>query len=123
VSLLAFDLLHLDGAWLLGKPLETRRSLLRKVVADGDAVVVVPVVAGEGRALYAAVASQGIAGVLARTRTGPYLPGVRSRLWRSIAIRPSDAAPSDLPAEVDDVGARQGPPVLTVLRRLPLDFE
>ena len=123
VSLLAFDLLHLNGAWLLGKPLETRRALLRKVVADGDAVVVVPVVAGEGRALYAAVASQGIAGVLARTRTGPYLPGVRSRLWRSIAIRPSDAAPSDLPAEVDDVGARQGPPVLTVLRRLPLDFE
>jgi len=123
VSLLAFDLLHVDGAWLLGKPLETRRSLLRKIVADGDAVVVVPVVAGEGRALHAAVASQGIAGVLARTRTGPYLPGVRSRLWRSIAIRPSDAGPSNLPAEIDEVATRTGAPVLTVLRRLPLDFE
>jgi bifunctional non-homologous end joining protein LigD len=126
VSLLAFDLLHHNGAWLLGKPLETRRSLLRKVVADGDAVVVVPVVAGEGRALYAAVASQGIAGILARTRTGPYLPGVRSRLWRSIAVRPADAAVHDAPdaaPEVDDVTPRVGQPVLTVLRRLPLDFE
>ena len=123
VSLLGFDLLHHDGAWLLGKPLETRRSLLRKVMADGDAAVVVPVVAGEGRALYAAVASQGIAGVLARARTSPYLPGVRSRLWRSIAVRESDAGPSDVPAEPEEASPRPSIPVLTVLRRLPLDFD
>ena len=126
VSLLAFDLLHHNGAWLLGKPLETRRSLLRKILADGEAAVVVPVVAAEGRALFAAVAAQGIAGILARTRTGPYLPGVRSRLWRSIAVRASNAPHDDsteVPAEPDDASPRHGPPVLTVLRRLPLDFE
>jgi len=122
VSLLAFDLLHQDGAWLLGKPLEMRRSLLRKVMADGDAAVVVPSVVGEGKALFAAVASQGIAGVLARARTSPYLPGVRSRLWRSIAVRPTDAGPSDVPAE-PEADPRSAGPVLTVLRRLPLDFD
>lgn len=122
VSLLAFDLLHHDGTWLLGKPLETRRTLLRKVFADGDAGVVIPMVAGEGRALYSAVAAQGLAGILARSRTSPYLPGVRSRLWRSVAIRPSDAPDDDTPPE-PEVTARPAGPVLTVLRRLPLDFE
>ena len=120
VTLLAFDLLHQDGAWLLGRPLEARRAMLRRVVADGDAAIVVPVVAGEGRALYAAVAGQGIAGVLARARTSPYLPGVRSRLWRSIAVRRADAGELDgLPSEPEP--ARPAAPVLTVLRRLPLD--
>ncbi|HEY5628735.1 MAG TPA: hypothetical protein VIR16_04420, partial [Candidatus Limnocylindrales bacterium] len=95
VSLLAFDLLHHNGTWILGKPLEARRALLRKVMADSDAGVVVPVIAGEGRALYDAVARQGIAGVLARSRTSPYLPGVRSRLWRSIAVPVADGPDAD----------------------------
>ncbi len=125
VSLLAFDLLHHNGSWLLGKPLEARRALLRKVMADGDAGVVVPAITGEGRALYAAVVSQGIAGVLARSRTSPYLPGVRSRLWRSIAVRAADVSGPDDGAEPPEPepGRRAGPPVLTVLRRLPLDLE
>lgn len=127
VSLLAFDLLHHNGSWLLGKPLEVRRALLRKVMADGDAGVVVPVVAGEGRALYTAVASQGIAGVLARSRTSPYLPGVRSRLWRSIVVRAPDMSGPDERAEPSEPepepGRRAGPPVLTVIRRLPLDLD
>lgn len=123
VSLLVFDLLHHEGTWLIGKPLETRRILLRKVVADGDAAVVVPMVAGEGRALYAAVAAQGIWGVLARARTSPYLPGVRSRLWRSIAVRSSDAGADGVAPEPEAVAALPAAPVLTLLRRLPLDFD
>lgn len=123
VSLLAFDLLHHDGAWLLGRPLEARRALLRRVVADGDPVVVVPLIAGEGRALYTAVASQGIAGMLARARTSPYLPGVRSRLWRSIAVRAVDLPEGEPAAEPSASAAPPSGPVLTVLRRLPLDFE
>ena len=84
VALLVFDILHLDGVWLLRTPLEKRRATLRKALRPGDEVVVVPAIAGEGRALHDAVSAQGIAGVLARRRTSPYLPGVRSKLWRSI---------------------------------------
>ena len=52
-----------------------------------------PAIAAEGRALHAAAAAQGIAGVLARQRTSPYLPGVTtSRLWRFIAVGPTAAA-------------------------------
>ena len=41
-------------------------------------------IATEGKALFEAVAAQGVAGVLARQRMSPYFPGVRSRLWRFI---------------------------------------
>ena len=96
-------------------PLEKRRAALRRVLRPGDEVVVVPAIAGEGRALHDAVSAQGIAGVLARRRTSPYLPGVRSKLWRSIvagragrgAGRPApDAAPDGAP---DGGGTAPGP--------------
>ena len=124
VVLVAFDLLHLDGRWLLSLSLDKRREALRRVLRPGDEVVMVPAITGEGRALHAAVSAQGIGGVLARRRSSPYLPGVRSRLWRSILAGPageSPAPPSDdsTPSDVDDGTA----PVLALFRRLPFDDE
>ena len=87
VAYLVFDVLHLDGKWLLNAPREAALAL-RRILRPGDEVVVVPAIAGEGRALHAAVTAQGIAGVLARRRTSPYLPGVHSALWRSIMAGP-----------------------------------
>src|SRR3954447_12496136 len=92
VAYLAFDLLHLDGRSLLSLPLFRRRDLLRRVLRAGDEVVAVPAIAAEGRALFDAVAAQGIAGVMARQRTSPYLSGVRSRLWRFVPVAPGTAA-------------------------------
>ena len=94
-----FDVLHLDGKWLLNTPLEKRRLALRRVLRPGDEVVVVPAIAGEGRALHAAVTAQGIAGVLARRRTSPYLPGVHSALWRSIVAGPIAEGETATPGE------------------------
>ena len=54
----------------------------------GDEVVAVPAIATEGIALFEAAVAQGIAGILARQRSSPYLPGVRSRLWRFVAAAP-----------------------------------
>ena len=87
-AFLAFDLLHLDGRSLLSQPLVRRREALRRVLRPGDEVVAVPAIATEGIALYEAAVAQGIAGVLARQRSSPYLPGVRSRLWRFVAATP-----------------------------------
>ena len=120
VAMLVFDLLHLDGRWLLNNPLEKRRDLLRRVLRPGDEVVMVPAIAGEGLALYDAVAAQGIAGLLARRRTSPYLPGVRSALWRSIVV----VAPGERgEAMSEDLSAGPAPsgtaPVLALFRRLP----
>jgi bifunctional non-homologous end joining protein LigD len=142
VAFLAFDLLHIDGRSLLSAPLDRRREQLRRVLRPGDEVVAVPAIAGEGRALHEAAAAQGIAGVMARQRSSPYLPGVRSRLWRFIAVGDNvetandpDAAASGqaaaggakpTPSGPDQDPDRETPasaPVVALIRRLPLLFD
>jgi ATP-dependent DNA ligase len=132
VAYLAFDLLHLDGRSLLAMPLERRRELLRRVLRPGDEVVAVPAIPAEGRALFEAVAAQGLAGVLARGRSSPYLPGTRSRLWRFVPVSAAErgaageqeaarAATSE-GISADDQRRGNGP-VLALIRRLPLGLD
>jgi bifunctional non-homologous end joining protein LigD len=78
------DLLVHDGRSLLREPLERRRALLVTALKPGDRLVLVPAVAGEGSTLFDAVEAQGLPGMLARRRDSPYLPGMRSDLWRRI---------------------------------------
>jgi hypothetical protein len=100
-------------------------------------VVAVPAINAEGRALFEAVSGQGLFGIRARQRTSPYLPGVRSRLWRSVAVGDwaealaTGEAGSDvgaagvLPGDVTEVlgtGPRSER-VLALIRRLPLEFD
>ena len=122
VAFLVFDLLDLDGSSLLRQPLTRRRRELRRVLRPGDEVVVVPAIVNEGRALYDAVVAQGLAGVLARASGSPYLPGVRSSLWRAIAastVEPGEPGATDAESP-DDAAASGTAPVLALFRRLPL---
>lgn len=128
LAYLAFDLLDLDGTPQLSLSLERRRALLRKVLRPGDELVAVPAIVEDGRALFAAVAAQGLSGIRARQRSSPYLPGVRSRLWRSISVAPAGsrklrpnagAAASSPPLELRPDTA----PVLALIARLPLGLE
>lgn len=127
VAFLAFDLLHLDGVSLLHQPLDRRRDHLRRILRPGDEVLAVPAIPSEGRALFDAVVEQGLAGVLARHRSSPYLCGVRSRLWRFIPSRTGAVEP-DATIQAWDRSDPSGPastasgPVLAVIRRLPLGF-
>jgi bifunctional non-homologous end joining protein LigD len=130
LSYLAFDLLHIDGRSLLNLALDKRRALLRQVLRPGDEVVAVPAIATEGRALFEAATAQGLFGIRARQRTSPYLPGVRSRLWRSIAVAGPEAAAGAPQGELppDDAALVAGMTdrrerVLSLIRRLPLEFE
>jgi bifunctional non-homologous end joining protein LigD len=126
VAFLAFDLLHLDGKSLLTTPLHRRREMLRKVLHPGDEVVAVPAIATEGRALHAAAAAQGIAGIMARERTSPYLPGVTSRLWQFIPVAPTVAAgarAAQATLALEDHAPTAAAPVLALISRLPLLFD
>src|SRR5262245_42539442 len=132
LSYLAFDLLHLDGRSLLNLTLDRRRRLLRQVLRPGDEVVAVPAINAEGKALFEAVSGQGLFGVRGRQRTSPYLPGVRSRLWRSVVIDGAAAAATGIAAlaaaggagETDAAGlVPRSERVLALIRRLPLEFE
>lgn len=120
VTFLAFDLLHLDGRSLLQVPLERRRDQLRRTLRPGDEVLTVPAIPGEGRALFDAVMAQGLAGVLARQRFSPYLPGIRSSLWRFIPVA-SDGQPAG--PEAHSAEGAGSAPVLALIRRLPLGLE
>lgn len=122
VAFLAFDLLHLDGLSLLGQPLVRRRETLRRILRPGDEVVAVPAIATEGRALFDAIVAQGLAGMMARQRQGPYLPGIRSRLWRFIpAVEGAIPAAELAEAPAEPLSATA--PVLAMLSRLPLEDE
>jgi len=121
-AFLCFDLLHLDGRSLLSQPLVWRRETLRRVLRPGDEVVAVPAIATEGVALYEAAVAQGIAGIMARQRSGPYLPGVRSRLWRYVAAgAPVSAAATSDPAGLPEPTAVATAPVLALISRLPFE--
>jgi bifunctional non-homologous end joining protein LigD len=125
VAFLAFDLLHLDGRSLLSQPLIRRREALRRVLRPGDEVVAVPAIATEGIALFEAAVAQGIAGILARQRASPYLPGVRSRLWRFVAATPSAPGAAEDPEQasmpIGDIPGPASAPVLALISRLPLE--
>ena len=131
MSYLAFDLLHLDGRSLLNLPLDRRRALLRQVLRPGDEVVAVPAVPSDGRALFEAVTTQGLRGIRARQRSSPYLPGIRSRLWRSVEVGAvggskleQRVAAAEMAAATDIAGgAGRSERVLALIRRLPLEFE
>jgi bifunctional non-homologous end joining protein LigD len=123
-AFLAFDLLHLDGRDLLSQPLIRRREALRRVLRPGDEVVAVPAIAGEGIALYQAAVAQGIAGIMARQRSSPYLPGVRSRLWRYVAAGEAAAAGTSAAgaaASPPEPSAVAAAPVLALISRLPFE--
>ncbi len=123
LAYLVYDLLVLDGRPLVAEPLERRRSRLARLLSPSPSIVPVPMIAGEGVALCIAAAGQGVGWVLARDRRSPYLAGIRSSLWRLIAVHPeavagsSPAGPSDL-ASLDEAA---GSPILALIRRLPLE--
>ena len=85
-------------------------------------VVAVPAIPTEGRALWDAVVAQGVAGVLARQRSSPYLPGVRSRLWRFIAAAPGVVGQGGEGPDEEAAARPAAAPVLALIERLPLDL-
>ena len=81
VSLLVFDLLHLDGTSLVGAPYDDRRVALESLELAGDRWAVPPAFDGHAAEALAASQAQGLEGVLAKRHDAPYLPGRRSPSW------------------------------------------
>ena len=87
VSYVVFDLLAVDGQPLIDRPLRERLARLDEVLAPGGAVLRSEGATGDGRAMLAAVAQQGLEGLVAKRLAAPYRPGKRSRDWRKIKVR------------------------------------
>ena len=86
-TFVAFDLLHLDGASLLGEPYERRRELLAGLGLDGDSWRAPAHRIGEGSAFLAAARAQGLEGIVCKRLGCPYRPGRRSSDWLKIRAR------------------------------------
>jgi len=82
-----FDVLAVDGQPLVDQPLTDRLERLENLVVPGDRLVRSAPVVGAGTALYEAVRSQGLEGVMAKRLTSRYTPGKRSPEWRKIKVR------------------------------------
>jgi bifunctional non-homologous end joining protein LigD len=92
VTLLAFDLLRLDGADLTRQPLRERRRLLESLGLDAGtraAAVQVPATYDDGPALLEAAEAQGLEGIVSKRWSTGYHPGRRSRDWLKFPIRPT----------------------------------
>jgi bifunctional non-homologous end joining protein LigD len=86
VTLVAFDLLWLDGQELIGLPLEERRTLLEGVVEQDERLQVVTHVEGAGTAFVDAARTLGLEGVIAKKIGSRYHPGRRVPEWRKIKL-------------------------------------
>ena len=86
VSLVAFDLLWLDGRDTTGLKLEERRELLRLIVEEDHRLQLTTHVDGEGIAFTGAAKQLGLEGVMAKKLGSKYVPGRRSDAWRKIKL-------------------------------------
>jgi bifunctional non-homologous end joining protein LigD len=86
VTLVAFDILWLDGEELIGLPLEERRAILERVVERDERLDVVAHVEGEGKAFVDAARKLRLEGVVAKKKGSRYQPGRRPPDWRKIKL-------------------------------------
>jgi bifunctional non-homologous end joining protein LigD len=82
----AFDLLHLNGVDLLGKPLQERRSLLESLVRRSG-VEFSDELPGRPDQVVQAIAQVGLEGVIAKRRDSRYEPGKRTGAWQKLKVK------------------------------------
>jgi bifunctional non-homologous end joining protein LigD len=88
VTLIAFDLLRLDGEDLCARPLSERRTRLEALGLD-DVAWQVPPTYDDGPMLLDAAERQGLEGIVSKRLSSPYRPGLRSKDWLKFPIRPT----------------------------------
>jgi bifunctional non-homologous end joining protein LigD len=86
VYLMLFDVLHLDGRSVMGRPLLERRELLEALTVEGPNWQVSPLYRDNGAELLEAARAVEMEGIVAKRIDGPYEPGVRSPNWRKVKI-------------------------------------
>ncbi len=86
-TLVAFDLLWLDGESLLERPYEQRREQLAELGLDGPHWQTPRNHVGEGEALWTVVKERRLEGIVAKRLGSPYRLGQRSREWLKVRNR------------------------------------
>lgn len=79
----AFDLLYMDGRSLMDKPLTERRERLKQLFPLGESAIFSESYP-QGKKVFDYAVEKGFEGIMAKAKTSPYLPGVRSAHWLKI---------------------------------------
>lgn len=87
VAFYAFDVLQINDVDTIALPYERRRALLAELLEAGTNWMVPAHRIGDGAALLAASAEQGLEGVMAKRLGSPYVPGKRTPSWRKVKNR------------------------------------
>ena len=81
---IAFDLLHLNGKDIVGRPLSYRREKLATLVEDGPHILLSQYVAENGKPYFRKALQLGLEGVMAKKIESHYQIGIRSHDWLKI---------------------------------------
>jgi bifunctional non-homologous end joining protein LigD len=95
VMLVVFDVLAVEGRDVTRRPSWERRQLLEELALDGDSWSTTPS-HSDGESLWEKVCELGLEGVVAKKRSGHYLPGRRG--WIKTKNRDYGRYPLDLEA-------------------------
>lgn len=102
----AFDILWLNGVEVTAQPLLARKEMLTGILRQTPYLIESRFVREQGRAFFQEAVSRGLEGVMAKSLTGPYLIGRRSRLW--LKIKPRQEMVCAVIGFTPGSGARQG---------------
>ncbi|HEY2584462.1 MAG TPA: hypothetical protein VGI81_01710 [Tepidisphaeraceae bacterium] len=85
-TFIAFDQLYRRFRPLLAEPYDARHHVLAQTVRTlaSERVVLSEPVIGTGRAFFEAACEQGLEGIIAKRRSSPYTPGLRTGAWIKI---------------------------------------
>ncbi|HSC14322.1 MAG TPA: DNA ligase D, partial [Gammaproteobacteria bacterium] len=85
ISLVAFDLLHLDGWDLTRTPLTERKALLERLLEGAPSTLRYGEhVTQDGAKFFAAACKLGLEGIVAKRASDPYREGERTRSWLKV---------------------------------------
>ena len=84
----AFDLLYQERRALLARPLVERRRRLLALGLGGRHIGVPAHLESDGEPFLDVVAEYGLEGIVAKRKTSPYIPGVRSSDWLKCHVTP-----------------------------------
>ena len=105
LTFVAFDLLYADGKDLRKTPLEKRKALLERLIADEDLVMYSKHVVGNGTALFEQAQAQHLEGIIGKKRDSVYV-GRRTRDW--VKIKAQNESEFVIGGFTDPKGSRKG---------------
>jgi bifunctional non-homologous end joining protein LigD len=85
-TLMAFDVLRVDGQDVTPLPWHERRALLERLALAGPTWQTPPVVHGDADVALATAARLGMEGIVAKRIDAPYRPGKRTAAWQKVKL-------------------------------------